>query len=108
MTKQVEALRHQSNLTVKILDHGLIKQCTFYVNSSLSAAKLLEFQDSNDLILLPVKPPLTQVEMGMKNHEIVPVSLLSSIASLKHGGCNKILRELVKHKLVVYERSKSE
>ncbi|MEQ2174335.1 Serine/threonine-protein kinase RIO2 [Goodea atripinnis] len=45
--------------------------------------------------------------MGMKNHEIVPVSLLSSIASLKHGGCNKILRELVKHKLVVYERSKS-
>lgn len=43
----------------------------------------------------------------MKNHEIVPVSLLASIASLKHGGCNKILRELVKHKLVVYERSKS-
>uniref|UniRef100_A0A3B5ME92 Serine/threonine-protein kinase RIO2 n=1 Tax=Xiphophorus couchianus TaxID=32473 RepID=A0A3B5ME92_9TELE len=50
---------------------------------------------------------LTAVEMGMKNHEIVPVSLLSSIASLKHGGCNKILRELVKHKLVVYERSKT-
>ncbi|XP_029295622.1 serine/threonine-protein kinase RIO2 [Cottoperca gobio] len=50
---------------------------------------------------------LTAVEMGMKNHEIVPVSLLSSIASLKHGGCNKILRELVKHKLVAYERSKS-
>ncbi|XP_036955396.1 serine/threonine-protein kinase RIO2 isoform X1 [Acanthopagrus latus] len=50
---------------------------------------------------------LTAVEMGMKNHEIVPVSLLSCIASLKHGGCNKILRELVKHKLVVYERSKT-
>lgn len=50
---------------------------------------------------------LTAVEMGMKNHEIVPVSLLSSIASLKHGGCNKILRELVKHKLVVYERTKT-
>ncbi|XP_054467068.1 serine/threonine-protein kinase RIO2 [Anoplopoma fimbria] len=50
---------------------------------------------------------LTAVEMGMKNHEIVPVSLLSSIASLKHGGCNKVLRELVKHKLVAYERSKS-
>ncbi|KAM9821395.1 serine/threonine-protein kinase RIO2 [Syngnathus typhle] len=50
---------------------------------------------------------LTAVEMGMKNHEIVPVSLLSSIASLKHGGCNKILRELVKHKLVVYERAKT-
>ncbi|XP_045886439.1 serine/threonine-protein kinase RIO2 [Micropterus dolomieu] len=50
---------------------------------------------------------LTAVEMGMKNHEIVPVSLVSSIASLKHGGCNKVLRELVKHKLVVYERTKT-
>ena len=48
-----------------------------------------------------------QVEMGMKNHEIVPVSLLASIASLKHGGCNKILRELVKHKLLSYEHTKS-
>ncbi|XP_003975095.2 serine/threonine-protein kinase RIO2 [Takifugu rubripes] len=50
---------------------------------------------------------LTAVEMGMKNHEIVPVSLLSSIASLRHGGCNKVLRELVKHKLVAYERTKT-
>ncbi|CAB1435361.1 unnamed protein product [Pleuronectes platessa] len=50
---------------------------------------------------------LTAVEMGMKNHEIVPVGLLSSIASLKHGGCNKVLRELVKHKLVAWEHSKS-
>ncbi|XP_036383156.1 serine/threonine-protein kinase RIO2 [Megalops cyprinoides] len=50
---------------------------------------------------------LTAVEMGMKNHEVVPVSLVASIASLKHGGCNKILRELVKHKLVVYERTKT-
>ncbi|XP_068103590.1 serine/threonine-protein kinase RIO2 [Hyperolius riggenbachi] len=50
---------------------------------------------------------LTAVEMGMKNHEIVPASLVASIASLKHGGCNKILRELVKHKLVSYERSKT-
>ncbi|MBN3319737.1 RIOK2 kinase, partial [Atractosteus spatula] len=50
---------------------------------------------------------LTAVEMGMKNHEIVPVSLIASIACLRHGGCNKILRELVKHKLVVYERTKT-
>ncbi|XP_032844233.1 serine/threonine-protein kinase RIO2 isoform X1 [Tyto alba] len=49
----------------------------------------------------------SQVEMGMKNHEIVPASLIASIASLKHGGCNKILRELVKHKLLAYERSKT-
>uniref|UniRef100_A0AAY4BE38 Serine/threonine-protein kinase RIO2 n=1 Tax=Denticeps clupeoides TaxID=299321 RepID=A0AAY4BE38_9TELE len=50
---------------------------------------------------------LTAVEMGMKNHEIVPVSLISSIASLRHGGCNKVLRELVKHKLTAYERTKT-
>lgn len=46
--------------------------------------------------------------MGMKNHEIVPPCLIASIASLKHGGCNKILRELAKHRLVAYERTKSE
>ncbi|NXN41835.1 RIOK2 kinase, partial [Rhinoptilus africanus] len=50
---------------------------------------------------------LTAVEMGMKNHEVVPASLIASIASLKHGGCNKILRELVKHKLLAYERTKT-
>ncbi|XP_051875604.1 serine/threonine-protein kinase RIO2 isoform X2 [Pristis pectinata] len=45
--------------------------------------------------------------MGMKNHEIVPPSLIASISNLKHGGCNKILRELVKHKLLAYERTKT-
>lgn len=49
---------------------------------------------------------LTAVEMGMKNHEIVPVSLVASIANLKHGGCHKVLRELGKHRLVCYEKSK--
>ncbi|XP_026575152.1 serine/threonine-protein kinase RIO2 [Pseudonaja textilis] len=50
---------------------------------------------------------LTAVEMGMKNHEIVPPSLIASIASLKHGGCNKILKELTKHRLTAYERTKT-
>lgn len=50
---------------------------------------------------------LIAVEMGMKNHEIVPCSLVASIASLKHGGCNKVLRELVKHKLIAWERTKT-
>ncbi|XP_063151467.1 serine/threonine-protein kinase RIO2 [Candoia aspera] len=50
---------------------------------------------------------LTAVEMGMKNHEIVPPSLIASIASLKHGGCNKILKELTKHRLVAYEQTKT-
>lgn len=50
---------------------------------------------------------LIAVEMGMKNHEIVPNCLITSIANLKHGGTNKVLRELVKHRLLAYERAKT-
>ena len=46
---------------------------------------------------------LTAVEMGMKNHEIVPPALVASIAALKHGGSQKLLHELAKHRLVSYE-----
>ena len=49
---------------------------------------------------------LTAVEMGMKNHEIVPASLIASIANLKYGGSHKLLRELSKHSLVAFEKSK--
>uniref|UniRef100_A0A646QDW6 Serine/threonine-protein kinase RIO2 n=1 Tax=Hemiscolopendra marginata TaxID=943146 RepID=A0A646QDW6_9MYRI len=49
---------------------------------------------------------LTAVEMGMKNHELVPTALVASIASLKCGGCSKILKELTKNKLLSYERGK--
>jgi len=49
---------------------------------------------------------LTAVEMGMKNHELVPGSLIASIASLRHGGVHKILKELSKHRLLSYERGK--
>lgn len=48
---------------------------------------------------------LTAVEMGLKNHEIVPAALVAAIASLKHGGCQKVLQELAKHRLVSYEHS---
>ena len=44
--------------------------------------------------------------MGMKNHEIVPIALISQIASLKHGGCHKVLKELVKNKLLVFENGR--
>jgi len=47
---------------------------------------------------------LTAVEMGMKNHELVPGNLIASIASLRHGGVHKILKELSKHRLLSYER----
>jgi RIO kinase 2 len=47
---------------------------------------------------------LTAVEMGMKNHELVPGSLIAQIASLRHGGVHKVLRELSKNRLLSYER----
>lgn len=49
---------------------------------------------------------LTAIEMGMKNHELVPGALVAAIASLKAGGVHKLLRELCKHKLLSYERGK--
>ena len=49
---------------------------------------------------------LVSVEMGMKNHELVPVELINSISGLKHGGAYKYIRELLKHKLVHHENQK--
>ena len=46
---------------------------------------------------------MTSLEVGMKNHEVVPSELVASIANLRHGGCYKILRELVRHKLIAYD-----
>ncbi|KAK4371769.1 hypothetical protein RND71_007153 [Anisodus tanguticus] len=49
---------------------------------------------------------LTAVEMGMRNHEIVPCELIDRIARLKHGGTYKVLKNLLKHKLVHHDASK--
>ena len=46
---------------------------------------------------------LVATEMGMKNHEIVPVQLINAIAGLKRGGGFKHIKELLKHKLVHHE-----
>jgi RIO kinase 2 len=45
---------------------------------------------------------LTAVEMGMRNHEMVPVALITSIAGLRHGGSYKILSTLLRYKLVAH------
>lgn len=47
---------------------------------------------------------LIAVEMGMKNHELVPSALVAAIAHLPTGGSHKKLRELHKHRLVAYEQ----
>lgn len=46
---------------------------------------------------------LTAVEMGMRNHELVPVELIVSIAKLRHGGAHKILSTLLRFKLLSHE-----
>eukprot|EP01138_Halocafeteria_seosinensis_P007374 gb/GECG01007539.1/.p1 GENE.gb/GECG01007539.1/~~gb/GECG01007539.1/.p1 ORF type:complete len:352 (+),score=23.58 gb/GECG01007539.1/:1-1056(+) len=47
---------------------------------------------------------LHATEMGMRNHEIVPVELIESIADLKRGGVHLIIKELLKYKLVAHDR----
>ena len=42
----------------------------------------------------------------MKNHETVPANQISSTARLRHGGCHKILRQLVQDKLLCYEQKR--
>ncbi|KAL9255633.1 Serine/threonine-protein kinase rio2-like protein [Drosera capensis] len=49
---------------------------------------------------------LTAVEMGMRNHEIVPVELVDRIAALRYGGTYKVLKNLLRHKLLHHDSSK--
>lgn len=46
---------------------------------------------------------MTAIEMGMRNHELVPVPLIESIAKLNRGGTYKIISNLLRHKLIAHE-----
>jgi RIO kinase 2 len=46
------------------------------------------------------------VERGMKDHEIVPMALVSASANLRHGGSHKIISSLLRDKLLSHERKK--
>jgi len=48
---------------------------------------------------------LAAVETGMQNRELVPSKLIASIASLRHGGCHKILSSCLRDKLLSHDRS---
>ncbi|KAF8609451.1 RIO1-domain-containing protein [Ceratobasidium sp. AG-I] len=43
---------------------------------------------------------LTSVEMGSKNHEVVPSTLVAQISGLRNGGVNKILGQLARRNLI--------
>ncbi|CAI5438431.1 unnamed protein product [Caenorhabditis angaria] len=49
---------------------------------------------------------LIAVEMGMKNHEVVPLPLISAIAGIHRGAVSRTLSDLCKHSLCAFERSK--
>uniref|UniRef100_A0A2K6VK90 Serine/threonine-protein kinase RIO2 n=1 Tax=Onchocerca volvulus TaxID=6282 RepID=A0A2K6VK90_ONCVO len=49
---------------------------------------------------------LIAVEMGMKNHELVPLELIASIARTHRGAVVRILTDLSKHGTVAHERGK--
>lgn len=48
---------------------------------------------------------ISQVEMGSKNHEVVPTVLIVQISGLRSGGVNKLLGELAKRNLVAKVRN---
>ena len=49
---------------------------------------------------------LTSIEMGMRNHEIVPVSLIETIAKIKRVNTNKVIANLLKFKLIEHSNLK--
>jgi RIO kinase 2 len=49
---------------------------------------------------------LTAIEMGMRNHEWVPVKLIEKIADLKRGNGFKVIQILLKHKLIAHSNDK--
>ncbi|CEF64700.1 Serine/threonine-protein kinase RIO2 [Strongyloides ratti] len=50
---------------------------------------------------------LLAVEMGLKNHEFVPLPLIATVAGIHRGATSKTLMELCKYQLVSYECGKS-
>ena len=51
---------------------------------------------------------LTAIEMGMRNHELVPMTLIQSIAKVRTGGVHKLMADLLRNSLVHRDRSKYE
>lgn len=47
---------------------------------------------------------MTAIELGMKNHEMVPVNLIVSLSKLRFGGSHKILATLLRHKLIAHSQ----
>ncbi len=51
----------------------------------------------------PGTPLPPQVELGSRNHEVVPTSLITSLANLRNGGAHKVISTLAKAGLIAKE-----
>mmetsp|Transcript_2369 Transcript_2369/g.3440 ORF Transcript_2369/g.3440 Transcript_2369/m.3440 type:complete len:519 (+) Transcript_2369:23-1579(+) len=60
-------------------------------------AKYLRYLTADDFRVL------LSIEMGMRNHELVPTTLIERIANLKSGGVRKVLSFIAKKKLVHHD-----
>lgn len=49
---------------------------------------------------------LSAIEMGMRNHELVPVPLIESIAKIRGGILYKVLQTLLRNKLIAHDGKK--
>ena len=49
---------------------------------------------------------LTAIEMGHKNHELVPYQLIRVIAGIKSANCRTVVSNLLKHKLISHDAKK--
>lgn len=58
--------------------------------------------DATDLRYLTVEEfkVLRSVEIGSKNHEIVPTGLIAQLSHLAHSGINKLIAQLAKRNLI--------
>lgn len=45
---------------------------------------------------------LEAIEQGMRNHELVPIDLITSLAKLRHGGIHRFLSNVLRYKLVAH------
>ncbi|KAJ2122055.1 Serine/threonine-protein kinase rio2 [Coemansia sp. RSA 720] len=48
---------------------------------------------------------LTAIEVGSRNHDIVPETLIAELSRLRGGGINKYISDLIKRKLIASESS---
>ena len=48
---------------------------------------------------------MPQLELGSRNHDVVPITLIASISGMSKSVVVKILKELVRDKLISYETS---